>query len=188
MSVSNFDAIEDGELMWVVENPEEAERCMKENGGKFSGTLRPMIKNPEVFKLIVIPPDENPDNVWSDVLARIKKEKINVRSDIFERTKKWKSYPIRYFAAVYNQQTGDAPVMALLSQKTAETGLWINLITTNSPLMPRPYTSMLQRALHEFAREKLGVELFVPKEYKVSDAAPITVDNLEGGVLEDCSK
>lgn len=176
--------IEDGELMWVVDNPEEAERQMKENGGKFSGMLKPVIKNPEVFKLIVIPESEGAESIWQDILTRIKKEKINVRDDVFKRTGKWKKEPIKWFGAIYNEKTGDAPVMALLSQKSQTSNLWLNLVTTNSPLMPRPYTTMLQNALKQFASEKLGVKLLVPKEYKLSEDAPIVVENQEGVLME----
>lgn len=178
------DTIDDGEIMWVIDNPEEAEKQMKQNDGKFSGMLRPMIKNPEVFKLVVIPESEGAVGIWQDVLTRIKKEKINVRDDVFKRTGKWKKEKQKWFAAIYNEKTGDAPVMALLSQKTSQSNLWLNLVTTNSPLMPRPYTTMLQNALKQFAKEKMGVKLLIPKEYKVSDDAPIVVENQEGVLMD----
>jgi len=176
--------VEDGELMWVVDNPEEAEKQMKENDGKFSGMLRPVIKNPEVFKLVVIPESEGAVGIWQDVLNRIKQHKINVRKDVYEKTGKWKKAEIKWFAAVYNEKTGDAPVMALLSQKTETSNLWLNLVTTNSPLMPRPYTTMLQNALKQFAAEKQGVKLLIPKEDKVSEDAPIVVENQEAVLMD----
>ena len=176
--------VDDGELMWVVDNPEEAERQMKENNGKFSGMLRPVIKNPEVFKLIVIPESEGAVGIWQDVLNNIKKEKINVRKDVYDKTGKWKKSSIKWFAAIYNEKTGDAPVMSLLSQTSEKSNLWINLITSNSPLQPRPYTTMLQNALKQFASEKLNVKLIIPKEYKVSEEAPIVVENEEGVILK----
>ena len=177
LRMSQFSDVADGDIMWVCADPEAAEKQMKENNGCFSGMLKPVIKNPEVMKLIVIPESEGAVSIWKDILDKIKKEKIDVRSDIFQRTKKWKKKEMKYFAAVYNEKSGDAPVMALCSQKSEKSGLWIDLITTNSPLMPRPYTTMLQNALREFATSKLGVELFVPKEYQISEDKPILVEN-----------
>ena len=82
-----------------------------------------------------------------------------------------------------NEKTDDSPVMALLSRKKESFKYVVNHITTNSPMMPLPYVSMLLDSLEKMAHDQ-GSGLIIPKEYAVCRDAPIEVEANDGEIME----
>lgn len=177
----DFSSIPDDEIIYVPENIEEAEKQMRQNNGKFSGNLVPRIKNAAVFKLMLLTEEMGALETWDTVLKKIKSSNIPVREEIYKKTTQWKKRPLKYFAAVYNEKTGDSPVMALVSRKTETTPFFVNHITTNSPIMSAPYVTMLLNTLDQIAQEQFNTTLSVPREYQPSQDQAIEV---EGAPLE----
>lgn len=171
----------DDEIVYVVENPEECQRQMDESGGTYSGNLVPRIKNPENIEFIAVPESADCVKLWDSILRDMTQSGQGVSKVLYEKTKSWKQKNGKEFIALYAKSSGNMPIFGLTSQKTPTSKVWIDLISTNSPIMPRPYTAMLQGYLKMWCEQK-GVELMIPKEYRVSDDKPIVIDRDE--VLE----